>query len=52
MNSKEKPIPTSTTGIPARIPYDLTKDPVWKKGVAKQIDVRCPEKHYKEKEDG
>lgn len=56
MDNMEKPIPdipkTGNVGTPARSPYDLTRDPVWKKGVATRRDVRRPDKHYKEEDDG
>ncbi len=53
--SDERPIPlggdTLGGGLnPNKTPYDLTKDPIWRKGVAKRVDVRRPEKQYREAE--
>lgn len=48
----EKPIPDKVVKRPSGTPFDLTNDPVWKKGVAKRIDFRGPEKQYKENKHG
>jgi len=48
----EKAIPIGGFGKPNASPYDLTGDPVWKKGVCKRVEYRGPEKHYRGNEDG